>query len=674
MNAIELEENEYNTNDENQQLNPQRELNLNNKSLTNETLISILSQVENINNITHINLSSNNITSLDSEQLLSQYINVIHIDLTSNPIQQQLHELCYYLLNLPSLISLNIDITSTNEIKTIIHSLPNLLYLNGEQIQKEMLSHLSFNDELNTNISSIIQQLVIYIKTDIKLLTTLNSNLSHLLHKAKNSINFHKNQNSNSYILSIYQFQYLIYDYLYTFIYENIYPKPKTYLMQNDQDLKELIAIIKQLKEHNHNMIINHSFGNIVMNNKLIVQFNNLVNNKDEIIEQLITESNIKENEVNKIKNENKSYQNEHQFLYENIQKTKEENTILTSKLFSKVNELCDPNEPQFNTSSLYQLSNSTNPQYNTNLSSSSKHKTPKIVHSLTPHHSSKVKPNPTSLNKLLSLNMLLYLINDIYKSKRTQDSKNISLNVPQETLEQHLYTFLNHKYGLKTIIIEKAYVIINSVKKYSTLNSEVCLFAKILRNEIDEGSIEIIDKLKQSLYSTVCYYKQVTNIDNVEKLEIDDELQVFICKNVFQNSKQETDMLMNKVNGVKEKQGTLTYKDLFNCILEIHIIVRSGYLKRFREMFGKYDQEGKGVLNAEELEKLYGDIYERVIKNNRGLISKQEFVEYLIKKGDSKGIGTVTFSNCVILLEEYDKNLDVGKSGLSIIDILAME
>ena len=118
MNAIELEENEYNTNDENQQLNPQRELNLNNKSLTNETLISILSQVENINNITHINLSSNNITSLDSEQLLSQYINVIHIDLTSNPIQQQLHELCYYLLNLPSLISLNIDITSTNEIKT----------------------------------------------------------------------------------------------------------------------------------------------------------------------------------------------------------------------------------------------------------------------------------------------------------------------------------------------------------------------------------------------------------------------------------------------------------------------------------------------------------------------------------------------------------------------------
>ena len=247
MNAIELEENEYNTNDDHQQLNSQRELNLSNKSLTNESLISILSQVENINNITHINLSSNNITSLDSEQLLSQYINVIHIDLTSNPIHQQLHELCYYLLNLPSLISLSIDIASTNEIKTILHSLPNLLYLNGEQIQKEMLSHPSFNDELTTNISSIIQQLVIYIKTDVKLLTTLNNSLSHLLHKAKNSINFHKNQNSNSYILSIYQFQYLIYDYLYSFIYENIFPKQKTYLMQNDQDLKELISIIKQL-------------------------------------------------------------------------------------------------------------------------------------------------------------------------------------------------------------------------------------------------------------------------------------------------------------------------------------------------------------------------------------------------------------------------------------------
>ena len=49
------------------------------------------------------------------------------------------------------------------------------------------------------------------------------------------------------------------------------------------------------------------------------------------------------------------------------------------------------------------------------------------------------------------------------------------------------MYTYLNQRYGLKSLIIEWAGAIINGIKKYSKEDNEVCLFGKVLRNEIDE-------------------------------------------------------------------------------------------------------------------------------------------------------------------------------------------
>ena len=66
--------------------------------------------------------------------------------------------------------------------------------------------------------------------------------------------------------------------------------------------------------------------------------------------------------------------------------------------------------------------------------------------------------------------------------------------------MEQHLYKYLNNKYGLKQLVIEKAMNIIESLEKYSNENSEVCLFTKMMRNDIDESSIDINNELKKNL------------------------------------------------------------------------------------------------------------------------------------------------------------------------------
>jgi hypothetical protein len=49
------------------------------------------------------------------------------------------------------------------------------------------------------------------------------------------------------------------------------------------------------------------------------------------------------------------------------------------------------------------------------------------------------------------------------------------------------MYTYLNQKYGLKSLIIEWASTIIHSIKIYIRDDHQVTLFAKILKNECDE-------------------------------------------------------------------------------------------------------------------------------------------------------------------------------------------
>ena len=86
-----------------------------------------------------------------------------------------------------------------------------------------------------------------------------------------------------------------------------------------------------------------------------------------------------------------------------------------------------------------------------------------------------------------LSLKQLNDLINDIYEKKLKYDQKCEEDKLPRETMEQYMYTYLNQRYGLKSLIIEWAASIINGIKKYSKEDHSISLYGKILRNECDE-------------------------------------------------------------------------------------------------------------------------------------------------------------------------------------------
>ena len=66
--------------------------------------------------------------------------------------------------------------------------------------------------------------------------------------------------------------------------------------------------------------------------------------------------------------------------------------------------------------------------------------------------------------------------------------------------MHQYLFTHLNQKYGLKSLIIEWASTIINGVRNYLKDDHEITLFGKILKNECDEEFRFIQMHVKETL------------------------------------------------------------------------------------------------------------------------------------------------------------------------------
>ena len=49
------------------------------------------------------------------------------------------------------------------------------------------------------------------------------------------------------------------------------------------------------------------------------------------------------------------------------------------------------------------------------------------------------------------------------------------------------MYTFLNQRYGLKSLVVEWAASLLNAVKAHLKNDNDIKLFAKVLKNECDE-------------------------------------------------------------------------------------------------------------------------------------------------------------------------------------------
>jgi Ca2+-binding EF-hand superfamily protein len=296
-------------------------------------------------------------------------------------------------------------------------------------------------------------------------------------------------------------------------------------------------------------------------------------------------------------------------------------------------------------------------------------------------------------IGRSLTLKQLKDVIEEIYASKTKFDQKCSDSKMPRETMEQHMYTFLNHKYGIKNLIIEWAGSIIAGIKKYSSEDNDVAVFGKILRNECDEEFRFVQMQVKETVSELLRMHLKgkypLKNSNDVAEM-LNEKLQGFITeeewtdivrymynttdaeilitlikeliqkKNYIHNSgpKQKLSREEQQLAREREKSnlGKILYNDFLKILLDFQLKGHEKFLSRFVALFRETDADHNGILSEREF---------RQLVNSMDIDISESDISRLLQIVDPYNNESITFSECVTLFSSEVVPLDENSDKL---------
>lgn len=405
-----------------------------------------------------MDLSLNPFTTFPED--LSVFKKLSVLDLTSIQFED-IEAVINSLATLPRLVDLKINLSTQNEALLVLNTLPNLNYLNGKSTKED--THLIDMEDKEVEDISLNNEIpnFNYIFTKISEKLKLNSKemnkeffdeFQAMLKLEISKINQSVDNTIPNYIYAtnvISSKQKIFY-----YFYEKL---QQTNQSAHDSDSSQLARdLTKNIKESSDQLI------NIIM--KLYPKISEKTDNLKQQLEEALKGAQVVDNEItsfeDKIRqatNERdliiKQTQEETQMLREKVERLEKENKIMTEKLLENAKRMITSNndgleelaskaiigrdsmrsakEDPVNES--YAKSHLAARKENLNMSSSSQ---PVLIGS-----------------RVLTVKMLKDVINEIYNSKMEYDKKCLEFKMPRETMEQHMYYFLNKKYGLKVFL-----------------------------------------------------------------------------------------------------------------------------------------------------------------------------------------------------------------------------
>ena len=436
---------------------------------------------------------------------------------------------------------------------------------------------------------------------------------------------------------------------------------------------------------------------------------NKVINTNSPKMEQSIEYDDLK-NENNRLKYElvekNKQIkvlENINTILNEKIEKIKTENDTMTMKLFERSKKFLNDSTIK---SGLETLMKNNNDKNNNNKDNNFNTINSRINLPNMPKNC--FNKQIIVSKKKLTREQLNEIIQNIYKSKIAYDQNCIDLNKPLETMEQHMYQYLNNKYGLKNLTIEYASAIISGIKEYSKKDMNIKVFGMLLKNEIEENTLTIVEKIKQVVQETLEYFISQKNPymagGDVQKLcekikggMVDEDVWNSFIDTLFLNDKENGKKVKDKIyefidrimaksldkignnlkfemtreeedffNEMKNYPKKIRYEDLINILIDYHIRVRKNYLKNMREIFMNNDENKDGVLTKKEFIKYINDLkifHEETLEEN---------IDYLLRKiPQCEKYDFFSFSEIVDLFDQ-EQILKENNEKCSILDFLA--
>ena len=481
----------------------------------------------------------------------------------------------------------------------------------------------------------------------------------------------------------------------------------------------KVILILTELNKNNSYQKNKENSEKITTLFQLLVNINAVIKEKELSLYKIIGILHSKdkaskgqnyENEIYHLKNEliekNKQIkvlENMNLILNEQIEKIKLENDTLTMKLLGKSKKYINDETIKSGLETIMKNNNDKNylNKTNNNNTINSRINLPNMP-------KSSFNKQIIVSKKKLSREQLNEIIQNIYKSKIAYDQNCIDLNKPLETMEQHMYQYLNNKYGLKNLTIEYASAIISGIKDYSKKDMNIKLFGMLLKNEIEENTLAIVEKIKQVVEETLEYFITQKNpymsigdvlliCDKIKKGMVDEDVWNSFIDTLFLNDKENGNKVKEKIyefidrimkksleklgnnlkfemtreeeDFFKEMQNypkKIRYEDLINILIDYHIKVRKNYLKNMREIFMDNDDNKDGVLTKKEFIKYINDLkifHEETIEEN---------IDYLLRKiPQCEKYDFFSFSEVVGLFDQ-EQILKENNEKCSILDFLA--
>ena len=419
--------------------------------------------------------------------------------------------------------------------------------------------------------------------------------------------------------------------------------------------------------------------------------------------ENLINEiNNLKYDLIEKNK-QIKVLENMNNILNEKIEKIKTENDALTMKLFERSKKFLNDSTFKSGLETLMKNKNDKDNNYKDNNFNT-------INSRINLPNMPKNSFNKQIIvsKKKLTREQINEIIQNIYKSKISYDQNCIDLNKPLETMEQHMYQYLNNKYGLKNLTIEYASAIISGIKEYSKKDMNIKVFGMLLKNEIEENTLTIVEKIKQVVQETLEYFISQKNpfmigsdiqklCERIKKGMVDEEVWNSFIDTLFLNDKENGKKVKDKIyefidrimaksldkignnlkfemtreeedffNEMKNFPKKIRYEDLINILIDYHIRVRKNYLKNMRQIFMNNDENKDGVLTKKEFIKYIKDLkifHEETLEEN---------IDYLLRKiPQCEKYDFFSFSEIVELFDQ-EQILKENNEKCSILDFLA--
>ena len=650
----------------------------------------------NPDNILLLNLSHNNLTFLPENLLTLK--NLISLDLRKNAFKD-INNIIDFISKYKYLTDLKIDFSSSSQVQTLLKKIPNLLFINNKSteeyinpidINKEILEEISIEKKLNEfNDLFVIFQNNFQNENKDDLSKDLYERFQNLINNEANKINESNNgKNLKNFCLANNIIKSEVN--LISFFLNSFFEHSELLNMENAK--KDISKKINDIL----NLLFNTLIKIIEELNTKIDSANKLKNKNIELLLEYLNDNHKNENTkiYEEYENLQKQFKKDRELYILKIDKLQKENKLITESLIKKGIDLSSSiNNINLNNSNISKKSGDEN-----------------------------IGIDATFLGlagaKILTKKQMKDFINEIYDSKMEYDKVCSENHLKKESMEHYMYKFLNNKYGLKNLVIEWSSSIITGIKMYSSSDSDINLFNKILKNKIEEGQKLVIIKLKSTIKELYdMYIKNKSRLNSnkgknklneaeieyilnsfnenillnedewkniIKSIYNEEEYKILIKyiinkisdkndiekKNYIKNlmSKKKSEVTRDDFESANKKKFPLkiSYKEFVNILTGYQITYREKYLSNLHKLFIKYDEESIGVLNENGFLKLLNSI-DFIQKQGIGYMKK------LLNKIDPHSYNNITFTEIVNL---FSKEMILDEDGLTmnILDKLGLE